>query len=158
MTDKTQPARVKGETQPARVKGMGDWLIEVHDWFRAELAELRRQAAAGETLKPGTDLRANCLAFCTALTRHHTGENVGVFPMLARQFPELTLVIDRLEREHHVVADIQQKIQALVDGEGDTTQLVKDLDRLSDELTAHLRYEEEVLVASLNHTPAPPGM
>src|SRR5690348_13861079 len=94
-----------------RVKGMGDWLIEVHDWFRAELASLRRQAEAGEALRPGTDLRAGCLAFCTALTRHHTGEDGGVFPMLARQAPELGLVIERLEREHHVVADLQREIQ-----------------------------------------------
>ena len=146
------------ETQPARVKGMGDWLIEVHDWFRAELAELRRQAAAGETLTPGTDLRANCLAFCTALTRHHTGEDGGAFPMLARQFPELTPVIDRLESEHHVVAGIQHEIQALAASEADPARLVEELDRLTAELTTHLRYEEETLFAALNHTPAPPGM
>ncbi|GLY95049.1 hypothetical protein [Actinoplanes sp. NBRC 103695] len=43
MTDKTQPARVKG---------MGDWLIELHDWFRTELAELRRQAADRRAHRP----------------------------------------------------------------------------------------------------------
>jgi iron-sulfur cluster repair protein YtfE (RIC family) len=129
----------------------------VHDWFREQLADLRRQAEAGETLRPGTDLRANCLAFCTALTRHHTGEDGGVFPMLTRHAPELAPVLERLEREHHVVATIQQQIQELVDREGDTAELLPELDRLTAELTAHLSYEEQMLVPTLNQTPAPPG-
>lgn len=141
-----------------RVKGMGDWLIEVHDWFRAELATLQSQAAAGEQLTPANDLRANCLAFCGYLTKHHTGEDRGVFPMLARAHPELTEVIARLEKEHEVVADIQHRIQALADSEADRDRLVPELDRLAAELNAHLRYEEETIVAALNETPAPPMM
>jgi iron-sulfur cluster repair protein YtfE (RIC family) len=143
------------DSQAERVKGMGDWLIEVHDWFRAELAGLRRQALAGETLTPAADLRTNCLAFCTALTRHHTGEDGGVFPMLAQQFPELAPVIQRLEREHGVVAGIQHELQSLARSEADPERLVAELDRLTAELTAHLRYEEDALVSALNQTPAP---
>ncbi|MFG1606663.1 hemerythrin domain-containing protein [Actinoplanes sp. NPDC049265] len=139
-----------------RVKGMGDWLIEVHDWFRTELATLRRQAVAGEQLTPSTDLRANCLAFCGYLTRHHTGEDGGVFPMLARIHPELSEVVARLEKEHEVVAEILRELQDLARDEGDRDRLVRGLDRLTAELTGHLRYEEETLFDVLNETPAPP--
>jgi deazaflavin-dependent oxidoreductase (nitroreductase family) len=35
--------RLDPEPGAERVKGMGDWLVEVHDWLRRELVELRRQ-------------------------------------------------------------------------------------------------------------------
>ena len=41
------------------------------------------------------------------------------------------------------------------DGHGACAELLPELDRLTAELTAHLAYEEESLVAALNRTPAP---
>ncbi len=140
-----------------RVKRMGDWLIEVHDWLRGQLAEVRRQVDAGVAPTLGAaDLRMHCLNFCTALKRHHTGEDMGVFPMLAKQFPALAPALAKLGEEHAVVARLQEEIQRLVDDEGDPVRLRAELERLSGELEAHFAYEERTVVNALNAVaPAP---
>ncbi|WP_312872262.1 nitroreductase/quinone reductase family protein [Amycolatopsis dendrobii] len=155
----------------SRVKGMGDWLVEVHRWFRAELRALREQAdalAEGRTaaiVRPEPDLaqemRTRCLGFCTALRRHHVGEDSAVFPSLAEQFPALAPVIARLAGQHQVAAGLQDSIRELVDGfvpgESDPARLRAELERLAGELEAHFEFEEEAVVTALNATaPAPP--
>lgn len=153
-----------------RVKGMGDWLVEVHDWLRQELAELRRQADevvngtadSFDRIPPdlGQEMRAHCLTFCGALKRHHTGEDMATFPMLARQFPALEPALTKLGAEHAVVARLQTEIQQLVDGyvpgDSDPVRLRDELDRLASELEAHFEDEEQTVVTALNATaPAP---
>jgi len=134
-----------------RVNRMGDWLVEVHDWLRGELAKLRSQVDAGlapELAPP--DLRTHCLSFCTALERHHTGEDMGVFPMLAKQFPALAPALAKLGDDHQVVARLQEEIQRLVTEEADLVKLREELDRLTGELEAHFAYEERTVVNALN--------
>ncbi|MGP3919008.1 nitroreductase/quinone reductase family protein [Nonomuraea sp. 10N515B] len=153
-----------------RVKGMGDWIIEVHDWLRKELETLRAQA--DQAIEGGVDtiertppdlaqqMRTHCLNFCGALRKHHGGEDMAMFPMLAKQFPALAPALAQLGEEHKVVARMQDDIQQLVDsfvpGETDPVQLRADLERLANQLESHLRYEEETIVTALNATaPAP---
>ncbi|MGH3898819.1 MAG: hemerythrin domain-containing protein [Pseudonocardiaceae bacterium] len=50
---------------------------------------------------PPRDLRMHCLSFCSALTRHHTGEDGDAFSIIAEQFPELRKVILDLKTDHH---------------------------------------------------------
>jgi hemerythrin-like domain-containing protein len=140
-----------------RVKRMGDWLVEVHDWLRVELAKLRQQVDDGLTPELGAaDLRTHCLSFCTALKRHHTGEDMGVFPMLAKQFPALAPALAKLGEDHQVVAQLQEEIQRLVTEEGDPVKLREELERLTGELEAHFAYEERTVVTALNAiAPAP---
>lgn len=154
-----------------RVKGMGDWLVEVHDWFRKDIVELRRQVdealSAGDIVTPrlpmpelGAQLRAHCLTFCSALNRHHVGEDTAVFPALARQFPSLRPALERLAEEHEVVARLHGEIQRLVGdydpAAGDPQLLRDELERLTAELDRHFRYEEETIVEALNATAAAP--
>lgn len=155
-----------------RVKGLGDFLIEVHDWLRKDLIELRSQldqiihgsadSAALERTRPdlAQEMRTHCLTFCGALERHHTGEDMGAFPMLAQRFPALAPALTKLGEEHTVVAGLQKEIQSLVDGyvpgESDPTRLRDDLERLASELEAHFAYEEKTVFDALNATgPAP---
>ncbi|MBN9742188.1 nitroreductase family deazaflavin-dependent oxidoreductase [Amycolatopsis sp. A1MSW2902] len=153
-----------------RVKGMGDWLIEVHQWFRAELRALRAQAddlangRATAIVRPEPDLaqemRTHCLSFCTALRRHHVGEDSVVFPALAEQFPALAPVIAQLAEQHQVVARLQDSIRELVEsfvpGESDPVRLRAELERLAGELEAHFEFEEQAVVTALNATAAAP--
>ncbi|MFI7706127.1 nitroreductase/quinone reductase family protein [Nonomuraea sp. NPDC049480] len=153
-----------------RVKGMGDWIVEVHDWLRKELETLRAQA--DQAIEGGVDtiertppdlaqqMRTHCLDFCGALKKHHGGEDMAMFPMLAKQFPALAPALAQLGEEHKVVARLQDDIQRLVDGfvpgETDSVQLRADLERLTNQLESHFRYEEETIVTALNATaPAP---
>jgi hypothetical protein len=61
---------------------------------------------------------AHCVAFCSMLRRHHTGEDGGAFSVLAGRFPELRPVIDELERDHRMVADILRRLEDLLAGLG----------------------------------------
>jgi deazaflavin-dependent oxidoreductase (nitroreductase family) len=135
-----------------RVRRMGDWLVEVHDWLRAELRELRAQLDSGDAPRFGK----RCLGFCSALTRHHSGETAGVFPMLAAQFPALAPALTKLGEEHVVVARLQDEIERLLGEETEPARLGAELDRLAAELDGHFAYEEKVIVTALNAlAPAP---
>ncbi|WP_405902504.1 nitroreductase/quinone reductase family protein [Streptomyces sp. NBC_00656] len=162
--------RIGPEPGGERVKGMGDWIVEVHDWLREELGTLRTQvdrvieggADTVERTRPdlAQQMRAHCLSFCGALKRHHGGEDTAMFPMLARQFPALAPALARLGEEHKVVARLQDDIQQLVDGfvpgESDPVRLRTDLEQLANQLESHFAYEEETIVTALNATaPAP---
>ena len=159
--------RLDPEPGAERVRGMGDWLVEVHDWLRKELSELRRQVDEGSGAvlslpapEVGEQMRAHCLTFCSALGRHHGGEDMAVFPALARQFPALRPALEKLAEEHKVVAHLQGEIQRLIDHHDpvadDPQRLVEELDRLTAELDAHFRHEEEVVVEALNATAVAP--
>jgi deazaflavin-dependent oxidoreductase (nitroreductase family) len=136
-----------------RVRRMGDWIVEVHDWLRAELRDLRAQLDSGGELHFGK----RCLGFCSALTRHHTGEGTAIFPMLAAQFPALAPALTGLGDEHVVVARLQEEIQRLVDEETDPARLRTEFDRLASLLDTHFAYEESVIVTALNALAPAPG-
>lgn len=131
------------------VRRMGDWLVEVHDWLRAELRDLREGGSKR--------LSTRCSGFCAALTRHHTGEGAAIFPMLAARFPALAPALEKLGEEHVVVARLQEEIQRLVDEETDPDRLRTELDRLASALDDHFAYEERTIVTALNALLPAPG-
>lgn len=151
-----------------RVRGLGDFIVESHEWLRRELAELREQVRGlgdggvvdGPRADLGQQMRTHCLEFCGALKQHHTGESMGAFPMLEQRFPGLEPVLSKLGEEHKVVArllqDIEQLIQDYQPGTSDPEQLATELERLAAELEAHFEFEERSIVLALNALgPAP---
>lgn len=111
-------------------------LLAVHDGLRLELKQLTQAA-------PGTrDLRTRCLYYCHHVEMHHTVESHFLFTALKERFPEHAAVIDRLEAEHVKVAEILRDIERAAD-------VKPELERLSEELLAHLDYEEEQLIPLL---------
>jgi iron-sulfur cluster repair protein YtfE (RIC family) len=138
-----------GMTEEQRLIAWGDELVKLHDGFRKELARIRGAAGGG------FDLRTHCLAFCDALHAHHEGEDAVLFPHLGAEYPELREVLTRLGTEHRVVARLISRIRDLQGGD----EVGAELDRLADELEAHLDYEEEQLVPLLNQmTTLPEGV
>lgn len=143
-----------------RLAAFGTQLIEVHLWLREELARLQDNVDAfldGTGERP-RELRAHCLTFCSALERHHTGEDAGAFPALAQQFPELRPVIEKLEHDHQLVDGILRKIEDLVGGLGDPAELGEEevakvrgeLDGLTAIMESHFTFEERRIVTALN--------
>jgi hemerythrin-like domain-containing protein len=141
-----------------RVTAYGNQLVAVHMWLRDELARLRDDVDAyldGAGDRP-SNLRTHCLAFCSAVTRHHTGEDGGAFPALATQFPELRPTIDELVRDHDMVAGILRELGQLLDGlteqpdEAEADRVRAELDGLTALLESHFRYEEKRIVTALN--------
>lgn len=140
-------------------------LQEVHALFRGQLAALRVAvdrwaqgsavpadvlAAAGAftPAAAGRDVRTHCLYYCQALTLHHSIEDTRMFPAMRAAAPEAVALFDRLEAEHHVVAEILAELTELVssvDNGGTAHAVGVRLRRLSDELETHLAFEEEVL-------------
>lgn len=149
-------------------------LIEIHDGLRAELERVRdvvRQVRAG-ALSIGAarsiintmamrqnnwTLGAFCESYCRIVTGHHTLEDRGVFPHLRRSEPAVGPVLDRLEAEHEVIAEVidalDRALVALVATDGGGTRALDELeaqvDLLTDTLRSHLAYEERELIGPL---------
>ncbi|WP_246257677.1 hemerythrin domain-containing protein [Amycolatopsis anabasis] len=151
-------------TEPdGRLAAFGHQLIEVHLWLREELDRLRADVDSfldGHGERP-RELRAHCLTFCSALTRHHTGEDAGAFPALAERFPELRPVLDELRRDHHLVTEVLRELEALLDGlapgagPGEARRVRTELDTLAALLETHFTYEEKRIVSALNALDVP---
>ncbi|MFE0027859.1 hemerythrin domain-containing protein [Amycolatopsis sp. NPDC059021] len=141
-----------------RPKALGHQLIEVHLLLREQLAELRADVESfldGRAGKPRS-LRAHCLAFCSAVTRHHTGEDGEVFPALAQRFPELRPVLDELARDHRVVTGMLAELETLLGGlrrdagPAEVRRVRAELDGLSALLESHFGYEEKRIASALD--------
>ncbi|WP_018681918.1 nitroreductase/quinone reductase family protein [Actinokineospora enzanensis] len=133
---------------PPTAGSLGETLVLLHDWFRRELELIRAEIVrSGAVL--GAQLRINCLVLCQGLGNHHQGEDQALFPMIARQHPELADVVTRLGEEHAKVAETVDRLRDLLRGR-DTATLLPEFDRLAAELTAHLSYEEEQLLPALS--------
>ena len=118
-----------------RLTALGNQLIGTHGRLLDAIDDLR------DGTVPGRDLTTHCLAFCDALTRHHTEEDAELFPMLAARHPQLRDVLDGLKRDHEVMAGMLDRVAAGVAGE---------LDGLAALLESHFAWEERRLVAVLN--------
>jgi Hemerythrin HHE cation binding domain len=95
-----------------------------------------------------TDLRAHCVAFCTAITRHHTSEDGNGFPVLAARHPELAPVLAELARDHEIVADALARLASALDG--DRATLRSEVDTIAALPETHFTYEERKIVTALN--------
>jgi hypothetical protein len=135
---------------------LGAELRRAHDTLRAELRALQAAAATGAAPDPRRTLPASCLAFCAALTAHHTGEDAGVFPALAERFPELTPVLEKMAEDHVWIAGILARVAELA-GElaasGSSPRLTGELDGLAAIAESHFSFEERRISAALDRLP-----
>ncbi|MEU7135083.1 nitroreductase/quinone reductase family protein [Streptomyces sp. NPDC046261] len=161
-----------GAEEPREIHSLADKLLEIHTWLRAQLRHVRAEADAhlaaradhngpGEPPSPGLGLqiRQHCLAFCDTLTFHHTSEDAHAFPALAQHHPHLREPLERLSEEHRTVARIKDELLALLSDitTADPRRFSAELERMSQELLAHLDYEEEWLLPALSQVPFPPA-
>jgi hypothetical protein len=170
-TEEQQPGS-RGEAMVAELK----W---VHDMIRRDLQTVRRLADDVQGGMPGGrvaagirslvaggplwQLKINCLQYCRFVHSHHHAESVMLFPALRRANPDLGPVIDKLESDHARVSDLLDDVEAasaeLAAQEDPVTRqrLTQALQVLSDELLAHLAYEEDNVSATLRTMTAWPS-
>ncbi|GAA0963927.1 hypothetical protein GCM10009550_60610 [Actinocorallia libanotica] len=146
-------------TSQGRLTAFGNQLIEVHIALREDLAALRESVEAhlAGGVRPRR-LQAHCLAFCSTLNGHHTGEDDGAFRELAERFPELRPVLEELSRDHRLVEDCLRRLETLVGGleqGADPREVQLELDTLAALMETHFTYEEKRLVAALNSLDIP---
>jgi alkanesulfonate monooxygenase SsuD/methylene tetrahydromethanopterin reductase-like flavin-dependent oxidoreductase (luciferase family) len=149
----------------------GRHLVDVHDGLRAELDRIRdlleqvgrgtAEPSAVRSLLTRMTIRQNnwalgvhCQAYCRILTGHHTLEDRGIFPHLGRSDPGLAAVLERLEEEHEVIAELLDRVDetlvAMVATEDGPLERVRSaMDALTDALLSHFAYEERELIEPL---------
>jgi deazaflavin-dependent oxidoreductase (nitroreductase family) len=133
---------------------MGSALRAVHDAFRQELARIRKEIADSGPGGLGAQLRVNCLTACQGLHHHHVNEDAGMFAGLAQRDPELAPTIALLQQEHERIAVLLGDLERLVADEGaDPALVLPEVERLTEELEAHLTHEEEQLIPVLDALP-----
>lgn len=145
----------------------------MHDHLRQELQQVRgiiaqvrdgslgvgaaRSAINTMTMRQNNwTLGAYCAAYCRIVTGHHTLEDRSIFPHLRSVEPGLVPVIDRLETEHEVIADLLDRLDEALAAVVSTDAaapaldtLAAEVDLLTDALLSHLAYEERELLAPL---------
>jgi len=140
----------------SRAAALGVELVAVHDGLRAELGRLRATVAAGGDPGRGRSLGEHCLAFCTALSAHHTGEDEHVFPALERRQPELAGVLAQLREDHHLIAVLLAGVEKAVarlpaaPGEADRQRFLGEVDGIGAIMESHFRFEERRIVTALD--------
>ncbi|MEV4706975.1 hemerythrin domain-containing protein [Actinoplanes sp. NPDC049316] len=143
-------AHFSGQDEYARFTAYGHQLIAVHHRLLDQLDDLR----AGSV--PDPELAVHCRTLCSAVTRHHTGEDETVFPVLAARHPQLRSFLAELERDHQVIAGLLTRLTALAGRLGaapaaaDRDALHMELDGLAAVLETHFIGEEKRLVEVLN--------
>jgi hypothetical protein len=137
----------------------------VHNLIRSDLRTVRRLASdtaaglpAGKiqagirslgTNGPLWQLKINCLQYCRFVHAHHHTESVMLFPELRRTNPALNPVVDKLEADHVNVSGLLDEVEGaareLSNREDPVVRerLAKALGKLSEDLLAHLQYEED---------------
>ncbi|MEO3798250.1 nitroreductase/quinone reductase family protein [Nonomuraea sp. B10E15] len=140
--------RVVGRPRAGAPPG-GAYLKLVHDGFRRELALIRKELSDSGRPGLGVQLRINCLTLCQGLHHHHTGEDTMMFPGLAEGHPSLAPTLERLAKEHERIAALLEELKQTLSGD-DPLKVRAEIERLADELEAHLRYEEEQLIPILD--------
>ena len=161
------PAPEAGRRYTPLEQAGGQRLVDVHDYIRAELDQLRtlmsdvlsgaveRAVARGQlhrlALRPvDTPMTGYCLAFCRIVLLHHNREDTDVFPRLRVFDPRLGQVVDRLEQEHEALHGLVERIDRLLAAEPlNLSALRSAVDLLTDALLSHLSYEEHELVEPL---------
>jgi hypothetical protein len=122
----------------------GNQLVQVHIALRERLDGLREDVSGGRLV----DLRSHCLSFCAAVVAHHTAEDEGAFPVLAREHPELRSVLDELARDHRIVSDALTALGEL--GDADPESVRTELDSVAALLETHFTYEERKITNALS--------
>ncbi|NRQ30866.1 nitroreductase family deazaflavin-dependent oxidoreductase [Nonomuraea sp. NN258] len=140
--------RVTGPPRDNAPSG-GAYLKLVHDGFRRELALIRKELSDSGRPGLGAQLRINCLTVCQGLHHHHTGEDVMLFPDLAERHPALAPTLRRLAEEHERITVLLDELRQALSGD-DPLKVRAEVERLVDELEAHLTYEEEQLIPVLD--------
>ncbi|MEV7601170.1 hemerythrin domain-containing protein [Kitasatospora sp. NPDC089797] len=147
----------------SRTAALSLQLAQAHRELRRRLADVR--AALGRRPLPDDDLPTHCLAFCTALTDHHEGEDSGLFAALVRERPDLAPTVAKLVEDHGMIGGILARVRELAEQaareaghpEADLTAIGRELDGLAAIMDSHFGYEERAIGAALDAGAADAG-
>lgn len=117
-----------------------------HEMRRTHAALRKALQVARETGDQHRDLLLHCRGFCSALDRHHRGEEVTLFPALEAAHPELAPVLRRLVEDHALIAKLLESLEIALDDAATGDELGSHLDGIGAIMESHFRYEERQLL------------
>ncbi|MEU9043049.1 MULTISPECIES: hemerythrin domain-containing protein [unclassified Kitasatospora] len=131
-------------------------LSRAHQDLRLRLADVRSHL--GRPRPDGDTLLTHCLAFCTALTNHHQGEDSGLFTQLLHERPDLVPTVAKLVEDHGFISAILARVRDLAEqaahlSDADPARLEaigRELDGLAAIMDSHFGYEERAIGAALD--------
>lgn len=134
---------------PHRAVALSLQLAQAHRELRRQINQLR---ADPQQHRSGSEaLTVHCLAFCTALTSHHQGEDTGMFIELLRQRPDLAKVVANLIEDHEMITAIVSRVVELAGSPGPTSETIgRELDGLMAIMESHFTYEERAISEALD--------
>ncbi|MBB4698287.1 hemerythrin domain-containing protein [Paractinoplanes abujensis] len=127
------------DNERARFRAYGDQLISAHLRLREMVEDLYVALDEG---RGEQELQLYCLTLCGAVTKHHTAEDLDVFPLLAARHPELEAFLRSLKSDHNMLAHMLGRLQR--------STTYEELDAISAVLETHFIGEEKRLVSVLN--------
>ena len=138
-----------------RATALGHQLVQAHDRLRETLDALRDAAGSGAAVD-ASSLQEHCLAFCAAVTRHHTTEDTVGFPALAQERPDLADVLGELTRDHEAIVGVLRRVAEIASDPSSVPGAAGELDGLAAVLDSHFGWEERRLVQALDDARALP--
>ncbi|MGW0122037.1 hemerythrin domain-containing protein [Streptomyces sp. NPDC003327] len=137
----------------SRAAALSRQLTHAHQELRRRIGDIRSNL--GRSGFDDAALRTHCLAFCSALTTHHEGEDEGMFADLVRERPDLAPTIAKLVEDHELISSILTRVRALADGAAassgaDLRAVAGELDGLTAIMESHFAFEERTITAALD--------
>lgn len=128
-------------------------LSQAHQQLRRQITEIK--ASLGHRRLGDDELLTHCLAFCSALTTHHRGEDDGMFAQLQRDYPDLAPTIAKLVQDHTMIDSIVTQVRDLAiratESRGPTLEAIsRELDGLAAIMESHFGYEERAISKALD--------
>lgn len=134
------------EGEHTRLVAWAHELRAVHARLREALDLVRH---AGEDPSAARDLLVHCRGFCTALTRHHEGEDRHLFPAIAAEHHGLGETLGKLTQDHSMMSHLIGGLEAAVDRDAPPERVQSHLEGLAAIMESHFRYEERALLEVL---------
>lgn len=139
------------EGEPSRLIAWGRELRMVHERLRSALLITRDALIEGESVEPATrELLLFCRGFCSALTRHHEGEDRQLFPAIAAAHPDLADTLRRLQQDHSMINQLLGSLESAVDRRASPVELEQHLEGVAAIMESHFAYEERQLLSVLD--------
>lgn len=135
------------ERETARLMAWSHEVKAVHARL-CDALELTRTAIAdgGEIAAASRELLLYCRGFCFALSGHHRGEDLVLFPALATAHPHLKPVLATLSQDHSMLTYLIGELDAAVDRVADPGELARHLEGVGALMENHFAYEERQLL------------
>ncbi|MFB6893275.1 hemerythrin domain-containing protein [Kitasatospora sp. NPDC056327] len=138
-----------------RTVALSRQLAQAHQELLRRINDLR--SGGGSRRLSDDALVTHCLAFCTALTSHHQGEDDGLFAQLVRARPDLAPTIGKLVEDHELIGSILTRVREVAlraaRSPAQEREAIKgELDGLAAIMESHFRYEERTISKALDAT------